>query len=526
MESNDKMPMTILHPGLRLGVFVPWRDVSAITREAILQEIEKVHQSNENFRINDGQMTIQVTVMRLPVCSGRKPLHAGLYFESEHMRKNKQSIIQINNTKDVMCMARAVVMGKCNGDKDDSESWKKNWGYMRQSARPMQTREAMKLLDQAKIPHTKSCGIEEYKKIQSVLAPKYLIKVHSQYPRDGLIFPLQFKKKPETKEIHIYFSGVDHYDAITKVTGFLGGYYYCEYCDVGYSNRGDHRCADRCDGCYSDIPCIPGQKTRCMDCKRTFRSRDCFAKHQAIKSKQHKSICQLVYNCGKCNFRIVGNKKNHVCPGQRKCRNCKEIVGSNHQCYIQSYECQSEMTENEGEEDISQPKKSRVIFFDFESNQETGTHQVNFCVAHKACDDCMDLPIDTFCPTCSAQTGLREFIFEGIDTLPQFCNCILGDENKGVTCIAHNFGGYDGQFILHFILEYGTVKPEVIMNGNTILRMKVGRVTFLDFYQFLHMRLANFPDTFGLTELKKGYFPHLANTLANQKYVGPFMRYF
>ena len=38
------------------------------------------------------------------------------------MRKNKQSIIQINNTKDVMCMARAVVVAKCNVDKDDSES--------------------------------------------------------------------------------------------------------------------------------------------------------------------------------------------------------------------------------------------------------------------------------------------------------------------------------------------------------------------------------------------------------------------
>ena len=75
-----------------------------------------------------------------------------------------------------------------------------------------------------------------------------------------------------------------------------------------------------------------------------------------------------------------------------------------------------------------------------------------------------------------------------------------------MTCIAHNFGGYDGQFILHYILEYGTVKPEVIMNGNTILRMKVGRVTFLDSYQFLHMRLANFPDTFGLTEMKEVTF--------------------
>ena len=111
------------------------------------------------------------------------------------MSINKRSIIQINNTKDVMCMARAVVVGKCNADKEETGSWKKNWHTMRQSNQPMQTREAMKLLDQAKIPHTKPCGIEEYKKIQSVLAPKYLIKVHSQYPKDGLIFPLQFQEE-------------------------------------------------------------------------------------------------------------------------------------------------------------------------------------------------------------------------------------------------------------------------------------------------------------------------------------------
>ena len=126
MESNDKMQMTILYPGLKRGVFVPWRDVSAMTGEAVLQEIMKVLQSNENFRINDGQMTIQVTVVRLPVGSRRKPLHAGLYFKSDNMSKNKQSIIQINSTKDVMCMARAVVVAKCNGDKEESESWKKN----------------------------------------------------------------------------------------------------------------------------------------------------------------------------------------------------------------------------------------------------------------------------------------------------------------------------------------------------------------------------------------------------------------
>ena len=55
LESNDKMRMTILHPGLKLGVFVTWRDVSNMTGDAILQEIENVLQSNENFRTSSRQ---------------------------------------------------------------------------------------------------------------------------------------------------------------------------------------------------------------------------------------------------------------------------------------------------------------------------------------------------------------------------------------------------------------------------------------------------------------------------------------
>ena len=35
------------------------------------------------------------------------------------------------------------------------------------------------------------------------------------------------------------------------------------------------------------------------------------------------------------------------------------------------------------------------------------------------------------------------------------------------------------------------------------------------------MRLASFPKTFGLKELKKGYFPHYFNKKCNQNYVGP-----
>ena len=39
--------------------------------------------------------------------------------------------------------------------------------------------------------------------------------------------------------------------------------------------------------------------------------------------------------------------------------------------------------------------------------------------------------------------------------------------------------------------------------------MTVGKKKFIDSYMFIQLPLASFPKTFGLTELKKGYFPHL-----------------
>ena len=90
VEGSDKIGMAINHPGLKLGVFITWRDVSSLTGDIITQEIEKVMQSNDKFKINDGQTRLDVTVCRLPTGSGRKPLHHGLFFESEDMCQNKK----------------------------------------------------------------------------------------------------------------------------------------------------------------------------------------------------------------------------------------------------------------------------------------------------------------------------------------------------------------------------------------------------------------------------------------------------
>ena len=40
------------------------------------------------------------------------------------------------------------------------------------------------------------------------------------------------------------------------------------------------------------------------------------------------------------------------------------------------------------------------------------------------------------------------------------------------------------------------------------------------FMSFFAMPLVKFPETFGLTELKKGFFPHLFKTPEHQEYLG------
>ena len=75
-----------------------------------------------------------------------------------------------------------------------------------------------------------------------------------------------------------------------------------------------------------------------------------------------------------------------------------------------------------------------------------------------------------------------------------------------MTVLAHNFQGYDSYSLVE---EYHRQKRvlEQTRNGAKILQLKVGDIRFIDSLSFFQMPLSAFPKTFGLTELKKGYFP-------------------
>ena len=99
-----------------------------------------------------------------------------------------------------------------------------------------------------------------------------------------------------------------------------------------------------------------------------------------------------------------------------------------------------------------------------------------------------------------------------------FCNWLL--QQDYYICIAHNLKGYDGVFIMQYLINnpLPNDKYMFINEGLKINLIKFNKVKIIDSLNFIPSSLAKFPKTFGLTELKKGSFPHKFNIPHNHNY--------
>ena len=242
-------------------------------------------------------------------------------------------------------------------------------------------------------------------------------------------------------------------------------------------------------------------------CNRTFFGKNCFEEHLRDRSKGERRsvVCELVQKCTKCH-RTVGDLKKHVC-GHAMCSNCKS------DCHPQTYKCYMLPVEAKGgactrDTPCTRPKRSwclccktrttRYMFYDLETQQDTGTHLVNYVNAQD---------------------------FEGNEltfgTIDEFCKFVFSKQHDGYTFIAHNAKSFDAVFVLRYCID-NAIKPFCIYNGTKIMYMAVEKynVQFVDSINFVNAALETFPKTFGFSELKKGYFSHLVNTPENQAYVG------
>ena len=86
------------------------------------------------------------------------------------------------------------------------------------------------------------------------------------------------------------------------------------------------------------------------------------------------------------------------------------------------------------------------------------------------------------------------------------------------TNVAHNMKGYDGYFLLEYLIDQSMRPDKIINNGSKIMYMTVERglhIRVIDSLNFLPMKLSALSKAFGINELKKGWFPHHFNTREN-----------
>lgn len=198
----------------------------------------------------------------------------------------------------------------------------------------------------------------------------------------------------------------------------------------------------------------------------------------------------------------------------------------------------------------------RLIFLDFESqvgdvssNGEyvwLDKHVVTHTVISSRCEQCIEP--EYYCavsqddnqppppqslrqrPYCRGQcVDKMRFETTGTNTaLDQTCDFLFRNtsNNCGIV-LAHNAGGYDGHFLLEWLLK-NREAPEIVAAGSKFFKLKIkGRsatkrqtngirlppinnLTVLDSFLFAPIGLSKFAQTFGL-QTTKGYFPVLAN---------------
>ena len=463
-----------------------------LTTEKVFSQVEKVVQSNEEFRLNDA-VNIDILRVEMPQGSGKSNLRRTTYDLREYLKK-KKSVICINNN-DNYCLARALAVSIARIEKDP------RYAQMLDSRCYIQFERALGLHQAAHVPFGIPCGLKEVDLFQQHLT-QYQIIVVSGDQNNTIIYPPHPPANPNPeKSIYLYYQA-NHFDVITTLPGFLNTSYFCHQCHKGYDHTTDHLCDGMCKSCRGVGCTIENNGIICKECDRLFMNQACYDRHkQEPVNGGGRTMCETVRKCPTCKKSIhVSKLKNHMCEDNNTCPTCKvkrNPDDPNHKCYMQQEQVNEE------------PRYSELLFFDFECTQEHGIHEVNLCVVYD-------------------EEG-EVATFRGKNTVKDFCKWLFTPEHDQSIVIAHNFQGYDSYFILKH-LDQEAIPYEVIYNGAKCMTLTTKRkgkkqfavvIKFIDSLNFIPMPLAKFPKTFGLDELCKGYFPHYFNKDENQEYVGP-----
>ena len=499
LSNNDRLRFVILNEELPNAISTNFNKVENFE----LGDLENVINILEYRAIPIENCKIVVQSVKIPVGKGR------LYLMKDTVSR-KNCIITVKND-DTTCLARSIVTAMANLH---PEKWTKTQlhdGFNK--SRKLQNVQATKLHEEAHVEiNDYGNDLSDIEKFAKHLGIE--INIIDAEHFKSIIYTAN---KGSEDKIYL-LKNRNHFDIIKSLTAFYDTPYYCHSCKKTYTKRDKHKCPSKCLSCFTytkDTKC-EGKEIICEKCNRKFFGNRCFKNHLKNRSKiegKTDIVCDTVKKCNDCSRIITGKYVNsHRC-GYSECTNCGKYVGKDHKCYLKKVKAKGgncmtgkkEPCKNNDsikKTDWCYPCRTyteKYMFYDFEATQNTGTHNVNLSIAQ--------------------DFDGNEYVHNSID---EFCKYFLNDKYKGYTFIAHNSKGYDSHFVLKWLIDQG-IKPYCIYNGAKIMFMEIPKLSirFIDSLNFLQMPLKSFPKTFGMNELKKGYFPHYFNKKCNENYVGP-----
>ena len=475
--------------------------------DELLSKLAGKLNSNEAFIPSEGFQVDVVMVSLLGPGSGHAKKNNPGRRCLDKVNKQKKCIISINND-DTLCCARAIVTMRAHCHRNEGVEGHRNWENLKRGL-PVQEKMAKQLHQQARVPEG-PCGLHQLKQFQEALGPNYQLLVMTRCKPFFLIF----KGPTAANQIRLIKSN-DHYDGVTSFPAFVNRSYYCIKCEKGFNtdDRAHHACKGRrCSACGRfDCPdYVSGSEPTdyCSHCNTKFFGIDCKNHHFTS------NMCATHKTCRNCfaQYMVIKGKR-HKC-GFAKCTSCKKYVQiNNHKCYIQQVmQEEGEETEERTEEGggcMVAPPPPLFVYADIEAMQNyEGVFVPNLlCYSSSEEDEIHVL---------DGEECVLNFLHE-LDDLTKVPD---SDKEREIIVVFHNLKSFDGVFLIHELYDQQRSVEKQITVGAKVLSFTSGLLKFIDSLCFLPMPLSSFSATFNLTELKKGFFPHLFNCPENQQYVG------
>ena len=337
MDKKDQVRFVLRSEQLDTPISIPFLPVEQLTTERVFSQIERVIQSNQNFRLND-TVTVDIIHVVAPEGSGKSKVKRTTLNIREYLKK-KKSVISINNNDD-FCLARALAVGIARIENDPK------YDQIKDSKRHIQLERALDLHQAANVP-LGPCCMDEVKLFQQYLTNYQIIVVSGDH-NNSIIYPSKPPGTDEKPTIYLYYHN-KHFDVITTLPGFLNKTYFCHRCHKSYDHTADHVCSAMCGSCRAFGCVLEGDGIVCNECDRLFKNQACYDHHKEPINSGGRSVCEVVRKCEKCGkvMDVRQIKNGHICG--KKCRTCGVVLNkedTEHQCYIQQLEQEEESSYN------------------------------------------------------------------------------------------------------------------------------------------------------------------------------------